>query len=844
MTFDRRVFQLFDQCFEMDPAQREAWLLDQCQDNPSLIPQVLTLIRASDAAESAQYLENDKTLPHASAGVQPPIAAHGQYGPYHILRQLGAGGMGTVYLAERREPFQQRVALKTLNHHQSASIRRFNRERQILAKLEHPNIARLLDGGEQNGIPYLIMEFIEGVDLVTYAEQNQLDGKERLQLAITVCQAVGFAHRAWILHRDLKPANILVNEKGEPKLLDFGIASLLETESGNEMTVTYQALSPAYASPEQWRGERLNAQSDLYSLGIILYELFTGTLPYPANNPSELLLAMTQTVPLSPSKRIAQGDRDSPLGKFVAGDLDSVILACMAQEPSGRYPHVSALIDDLTAVQEGRPVRVRRTPWNQRLAKWLNRNPGIAALAASLMIISGLFIFSTFRQYQIITHERDLARLERDTAQEVSQFLLNVFRVADPKAKEQPTLSDLLAEGTQHARLLKTNEQVRARMLSVLGWVQRNLGQLELAETCLSEAESLQRGLPEAKSDYVETLLRLSFLRRDQGDLNWSQELVEQAQEHAQELNPAKPVLVAHIYNQMGLVAREQGHYPEAEQSFRQALNYLKESDPDKESPGVLQNIGLLQQTTGRSSEAEVTLKAALAEMQKEYGSEHPQVATCLNNLGLLYKEQNDLEQCERAWRHALSIRETHFPPQHPQILTSLNNLASLYFEMGQSTKAAESFQRLVVLKREVYGSDHPSLAITLNNLAVVLLEQSEIDAAEKALSEASSICNQRLSEKHVLRFSIARNQALLKIAQHQLNEALRFAQYAVDGLAGIHPPTSTLRAHAEAILAHCQCQMGQSNAAVDLQNAVDRLPPNSAYAKQAQSWLETCKNK
>src|SRR5688500_3990721 len=443
----------------------------------------------------------DETNTTSAEGRAPALER--RIGPYRILRELGQGGMGVVYLAARAdEQFRKRVALKVIRSGGASEevVRHFKRERQILAGLDHPNIARLLDGGTtDDGLPYFVMEYIEGEPLLEYCDSRKLPVAERLKLFQAICSAVQYAHRNLVVHRDIKPGDILVAEDGSPKLLDFGIAKLLNPElAGEALIATAMSMTPTYASPEQARGERITTATDVYSLGVVLYELLTGHLPYRllSRQPLEILKAISEQEPEKASTAIERAE--NKLQRRLRGDLDNILMLALRKEPPRRYASVEAFSDDIRRYLEGLPVKARQPTAAYRTGKFLRRH--VAGVAASAVFVGLLIGFAAAMAVQSarVTRERDLAeqeraaaQQERETAQRVSAFLVDLFRVSDPSRSRGETITarEVLDRGTTKiATELKDEPEVRATLMSTMGTVYSNLGLYDKALSLLEEA--------------------------------------------------------------------------------------------------------------------------------------------------------------------------------------------------------------------------------------------------------------------------------------------------------------------------------------------------------------------
>ncbi|HZJ65538.1 MAG TPA: serine/threonine-protein kinase, partial [Kofleriaceae bacterium] len=499
------IEELFDRAVALERGERAAFLEQACSD-PAVRREVESLLLADEQA--AGFLE-------------PPPAApmpDGRIGSYRLLRKLGEGETSTVYLAARDdEHYDQRVAIKLIRPGMDSRqiLQRFHQERQILASLNHPNIARLLDGGTAPaGQPYFVMEYVDGQPLDVHCEQANLSLTRRLELFGAICQAVHFAHRNLVVHRDLKPGNILVAGDGTPKLVDFGIAKLLDPERIGirvEPTATVARLmTPHYASPEQVQGKPVSTASDVYSLGVILYKLLTGQRPYDFGSQSlhEIERVVCETTPAPPSHaaRVPRRDR-------WPRDLDNIVLMAMRKEPERRYASAQELADDVRRCLEHRPVLARRDTLGYRASSFVRRNPGAVAAAGVVFLSLLAGAIATTWQWRRAVAEQTRAETQRMTAEQTLNFVVELFKVPDsPVAVHDVTARELLERGT--ARLHGESHQppdVRAALEHTLGVVYRNLGDYQQAQKLLEEAVAMRSSLPGGELDLAESLYQLGL---------------------------------------------------------------------------------------------------------------------------------------------------------------------------------------------------------------------------------------------------------------------------------------------------------------------------------------------
>jgi len=477
-----RASRIFADALEQDEGERSRFIESECDGDEELLAEVNSWL--ASYAESADFIEQ----PAVSGENRDILIDHSgeQLGNYKLLRQIGLGGMGAVYLAERSDgEFEQQVALKIVRQTfaDTHTIERFRRERQILAGLDHPNIARLLDGGVSgNGQPFVVMEYVDGEPLQDHAEHQKLNIDDRLRLFSRICSAVAHAHRNLVIHRDIKPANILVTKGGEPKLLDFGVAKLLDDDASQQTATMFRALTPAYASPEQLRGAAVSTATDIYSLGLVLYELLTNARPFDFDGKTlaQMIETAENSSPLLPSLRTTEPSIRSRLH----GDIDTIILTALAKEPERRYASVEALVEDIDRHLNGLPINARPSTFGYRASKFITRHKAAVTAAAGVVVILLAAVFVSLWQARTAARERDIAQLERKRAEQVTEFLRTILSAASPTEKGRDAkvieiLDDTAAKiDTEFAE----PTALKAQVLDIVGSTYLDLGLPDRAE--------------------------------------------------------------------------------------------------------------------------------------------------------------------------------------------------------------------------------------------------------------------------------------------------------------------------------------------------------------------------
>ncbi len=755
-----KIDRLFARALDRPPDERAAFLNEACDDE-TVRHAVEDLLAASErdalldkplAERSGAFWEGFAT------DVAPAPSFEGQRaGPYRLMHEIGRGGMGVVYLAERADGhFEQRVAVKLLRRESFAEdlARRFAQERQILASLQHPNIARLYDGGvTEDGLPYLAMEHVEeGRPLDAYCEAEGCSFEERLRLFLTVVRAVQHAHQHLIIHRDLKPSNILVTPGGEPKLLDFGLAKLLEESAEGTLAAypTQRWMTLQYASPEQVRGEALTTASDTYQLGLILYELLTEQRPYDVEGrtPSEAERVICETEPARPSTAVAAEASEAHfahsarLRKKLKGDLDTIILKALRKDPARGYASAETLADDLERYLEGRPISARPDTLGYRMGKFVQRHRiGVAAAAlVFLSLVAG--IAGTAWQAQRAADEARRAEAERDKAEQVTNFLVDVFEVADPGEARGDTVTarELLARGAARIRSeLMGQPEVQASMMTALGRVHRQLGLYDEALPLLEDAlETRQNHLRPPHPDLAESLYELGVLHQQQGDHERADALLTEALGIRERLFEAPhPALAAALY-QLGLTARARSDYDRAEDLLRQSLSMHQAlyGNAHQRVPSSQFELAMTLHDQGHYEKAFALLQEAVATYRSLPGETTPAYAASLHALAGFYDAQRSHAVAESLHREALTVRRALHGPEHPQVAASLRALGAVLAAQGRFEAAEQHVRDALTIQRAWHEGGHPDLAFSLVTLGRVLWSKGEPGAAEAALRE------------------------------------------------------------------------------------------------------------
>lgn len=756
----RRLSRLFDEVVDVEPDRRAEWIAEACGDDDTLAADLRELLEADGEGGTDDLIGG--MVASEAAALQTRELDGTRLGNWLVVKPIGEGGMGTVYLAERADgAYDARAALKLVRGGiPSPQLdERFKTERQILAGLSHPGVAQLLDGGNTaDGTPYLVMEYIDGAPITRWCEEEQLGVEDRLRLFLKVCDAVAYAHRQLVAHRDLKPSNILVTKDGEPKLLDFGIAKLMDSlsESDEGVTQSYAVMTPAYASPEQVTGERASASADTYSLGVLLYEMLSGRLPINTKGltPAQLITRVTQEVPAVVSSVVDDDGRR----KRLAGDLDAIVSRALRKEPEGRYASVEAMADDVKLHLEGRPIRTRSDDWRYRTGKTLRRNAGVVSGTLLLVLLGISFTVNTLVQARAVARERDRAEAQRQSAERVSGFLEELFTEADPNARtaREITLREVLDRGADRVLTgLVEEPESRATLAQVIGRVYSSLGEYDAAEPLLDSAVAARERLTDAGPEVLsQAYVERGALAYNVGDYEVALEHFERAVALLEPIEMddlADPHALADAIQWESVTHSALGDFDMAETLVRRAVALHREASPEA-SEGLAIGLKSLQDAlrdVGKNEEAVEVGAEALAMNRDFFGNDHLETAHALNQMGSSLRDAGRAEEAIPLVEEGLAIRRRAFEGGHVEIAASLGNLANMIAATGREAEAIAPRRESVEMLQELFPSNHPYVAGSTSGLGTVLLRADSLAAAEPVLLDAIDFHRQTFPEGH-----------------------------------------------------------------------------------------------
>ncbi len=752
----------------MPAAERNAFVREQCHGDNELEREVGSLLSASDEADAYfDGLAGRAGMTTDGANDTVPAAADlkgRRLGSWTLGRLLGRGGMGAVYMAQRNtDDFEQRGALKLLPMGAAANPearRRFSEERRILARLEHPNIARLLDGGvAEDGTPYFVMEYVEGAPITDYCDERSLPVEDRLHLFLDVCEAVAFAHRSLVIHRDLKPSNIFITKDRTAKLLDFGIAKLVQDKPEANAPAT-RIMTPAYASPEQLLGETITTASDVYSLGVVLYELLTGLAPYDLKDRSaaSVLKAVLEENVSTPSarlqgsvtdrpseqrsQRIAQARQESVRGlkRRLRGDLDKILLMSLRKDPSRRYVSVAYFADDVRRFLSGFPIRARGESLAYTTSRFLRRNK-VAAIGASMGLLMLIALVVASFRFAVVTSQQaaEVAR-ERDRAQEISAFLADLFELTNPASNEGESITarQLLDRGALRVRTQVSDPHTRASMMSVLGEVYYELGLDASSLDLLSEAiETLREA--DGQSEQLATLLmELGVVQRDGGDVHAALATLRESLAMFAQLPGNHLESEAKVRFHMGSTLHHTGDMAESETQFRQSVELFRKQKVrlSKDYANALYLLGEFLSVKGEDEGVEQLYNEAIQIFEELGGRVQPELSPLLAGLGWYALRQDNLELAEKHFTEAVNIDRQLYQNvhggSHVALANSLGTLGRFLGNFPDRQAESEALLRESLAMFEEFDTDQDMQGIFTNDLANMLRAQGKnADAIE-----------------------------------------------------------------------------------------------------------------
>jgi non-specific serine/threonine protein kinase/serine/threonine-protein kinase len=752
----RRLESLFHQLVDLPALERAARVEALAQTEPALAADLARMLSATHVAGERVL---DDLARHAKVLSLTPAMPE-TIGPFRVLRLLGEGGMGRVYEAEQSAPVQRRVAVK-LTHaglDNARVVARFHAERQALAVLDHPNIARIFEAGSHSdGRPWFAMELVDGIPITEWASSHDLGLRARLELLLPVCDAIGHAHRKGVIHRDLKPSNILVSDidgKAMPKIIDFGIAKALHGDSADDATHAGELIgTPEYMSPEQASlgAIDIDTRSDVYALGLVLFELLVGQLPLTVANLRRFafdeMCRRVREEEAPPPSTVLSANRPSvgsmssaEWARRVQGDLDAVVLKALAKDREQRYDSVSGLADDLRRYLSDQPVHATPPSWRYRSGKFIKRHRA-ASIAAAVVALAlmGTTVMAV-RSYIAVRDAVEVATAAQQQAEASNRFLLGLFRAADPRAEpgRNPTARDLLARGFEQLKAdTKLAPEVRLRMLESLGEAAYGLGDYAQAQALFEQALALHGQSP--ASDVVRranVLDRLGVIARDSADLPAAIVRHREALAVHERAGSAGSSETSRLHSNLAIALHRSGDLAGASAQYEAAIGALRDIDqPSQALASVLLNRAAVLQSQGEFAAAIAAQQDALAQFEQLLPPNHPNFAVIYNNMSMTQRNVGALHEALKLIRQARANEDKNLPATHPDRADSLHNEAAVLIRLGQLDTAQARLADALSLLAQTLPADNPRTAVHRDSLAEIDFLRGEYTTAISALS-------------------------------------------------------------------------------------------------------------
>lgn len=757
----QKIKSIFNSALELPKNERRDFIEKESADEESVKNEVFDLLNSHE--EDEDFIENNcyTTVKHIVIDEKPNFIGE-TIGRYQIESKIGSGGMGTVYLGKRIDgEFEQKVAVKLikLGLDSEDTIFRFRHERQILAGLSHPNIAHLIDGGvTKTGLPYLIMDYVEGLSLKDYCDAHKLSLKARLKLFIRICSAISYAHQNLVIHRDIKPSNILITPDGLPKLLDFGIAKLIESEENEQnggQTLTTRAMTPEYASPEQILGKSVSTTTDIYSLGVVLYELLTGHRPFLFRKKiaGEISKTITETLPPKPSflckTKGLNISVENPLAavRNLQGDLDNIVLMAIRKEPERRYSSVEQFALDIGRYLDGLPVLAQQDTFIYRAGKFIKRHQTEVIAGTGILVSLLAGISATNRQAKN-------ARRQRDKAEKVNDFLKQMLNSADPRIQGKDVtmveVLNLANDGLE--KDLVDQPIIDADLRSTIGLTYLSLGHHDLAEIQLKKALEIRLEVLEGRhADIAVSLYNFGKLLQAKGDFFQAETYFREALTILKKYHPNLKKEIASILNNLGYVVLLKNEKEESANIYRQEVKIRKELNGENHPEYALALIGVADVYVfkGEKHKALLIFQKSLSIFRQYYKTEHLDIATGLLRIaGLIQYE--DSKEAKKLLAESLEIKKRLLGNEHPETAWVYYNFANLAHHQKEYEEALFYCDKILKNRKNILD-EHPVISSTLFLLGDSLTAIGKPELAEPFLNECVELRQKTLSSDHWL---------------------------------------------------------------------------------------------
>lgn len=801
----KRINHIVDTALDLDKQKRRAFIKNQCQGDAKLESRVTNLLKSIEKSNTEGFLEGPESYPlnlmsdfstASETNITKSSLIGKTIGSYQVTELVGHGGMGSVFMAERSDDaFNQKVALKILRHGMDtpSNIARFKRERNILAKLNHPNVARLLDGGmTDNGLPYLVMEYIKGTPLFAFCDENQLSIEERIQLFKSVCKAVQHAHNNAIIHRDLKPSNILVTKEGKVKILDFGIAKLLRPQDPDtklfETQTGARILTLGYAAPEQIEHKTITTGTDIYTLGILLYELLAGVHPFEMHEKdfTEIEQIIRDKTPPKPSARFRElsTNQQQEIGQHrrlnsddlletLQGDLDAIVMKTLRKEPEARYDTVNQLVEDLERREYDHPIIAREDTFRYKASKFIRRyKTGLSTVAGIVLIVTGIVLYYSWQ----ITQERNIAKTEAEKAEQVTGFLTDLIESNYPENAQGDTITvrEFLNQGYDRVQQLDESPAVQASVMQVIAQTYRTLGEMDKAGPLIAQAISIYDTVNVQPLEKAKAYQKYGLILRDQGDLKKAENAMDKSVALFHKSGETNTEEYAALLGDLSYIKRMNTNYEGALSIIEDALRIGRsvfESPHAKQAEFYYIKASILR-VQDKYEQAKTNQLRSLNMLQKLTHKPHPGIANNYNNLGIIYDKQDSLNKAAYYYRKSVEMSKELYGEYHPENVTTYTNMTSTFLGLNKPDSAEFYAKRALQIGREIYDDGHSMISTALNDYGHVLKYRGQYEKADSLYSEALAILTENYGRTHPKTVGIIHNKAKTAYLMGDLNQA------------------------------------------------------------------------